>query len=402
MKAIIMAAGKSTRTYPLTLTKPKPLLKVANRTILEHQLDALRGVVDTVILVVGYKAEMIEQAYGARYKDLSLEYVLQTEQRGTGHAIAQCAGHVREPFLALNGDDLYDPADLAALARVAQGALAKAVPDPRLYGIYEVTEDGRAVRLVEKPKEAFSNLANTGAYKFTPEIFEILARTEPSERGEIEITSAIQTLASQEPFYVVHTHGYWLPIGYPWHLLDANEYLLRHHLQTDIQGEVDPAAHIQGTVAIGKGTVIRPGVVIDGPVCIGEDCAIGPNCWLRPGTTLGNGCRVGQAVEIKNSIFMDGVYASHLTYIGDSVVGDRVNFGCGTVTANVRHDGGNHKSPVNGVPVDTGRTKLGAIVADGVHTGIHTALYPGRKLWPGVWTRPGQVVDRDIIEPPSS
>ena len=397
MKAVIMAAGKSTRTYPLTLTKPKPLLKVMNRTLLEHQLEALRGLVDTVVLVVGYRAGMIRDAFGTEHKGIVLEYVLQTEQRGSGHAILQCAKHVDGPFLAMNGDDLYAREDLERLARTEQAALVKRVEDPRPYGIYEVTREDRAVRIVEKPKEVFSNLANIGAYKFTPEVFDVLSHTEPSERGEIEVTSAIQTLAARGSFFVTEAEGYWLPLGYPWHLLDANEYFLSHFLKSEIHGEVSPAAHLNGPVYVGKGTVIRPGVVIDGPVCIGEECSIGPNCWLRAGTTLGNRCRIGQAVEIKNSIFMDDVTAAHLTYIGDSVVGDRVNFGCGTITANVRHDLGNQVSMVNGAWVDTGRMKLGAIIGDDVHTGIHTSIYPGRKMWPGTTTRPGTVVLKDLM-----
>jgi bifunctional UDP-N-acetylglucosamine pyrophosphorylase/glucosamine-1-phosphate N-acetyltransferase len=397
MKAVIMAAGKSTRTYPLTLTKPKPLLKVMNRTLLEHQLEALRGLVDSVVLVVGYRAEMIRDAFGTEYKGIALEYVLQTEQLGSGHAILQCAKHVDGPFLAMNGDDLYAREDLERLARTEQAALVKRVEDPTPYGIYEVTKEGRAVRIVEKPKEVFSNLANIGAYKFTPEVFDVLSHTAPSERGEIEVTSAIQTLAARGNFFVVEAEGYWLPLGYPWHLLDANEYFLSHFLKSEIHGDVSPAAHLNGPVYVGKGTVIRPGVVIDGPVCIGEECSIGPNCWLRAGTTLGNRCRIGQAVEIKNSIFMDDVTAAHLTYIGDSVVGDRVNFGCGTITANVRHDLGNQVSMVNGAWVDTGRMKLGAIIGDDVHTGIHTSIYPGRKMWPGTTTRPGTVVLKDLM-----
>lgn len=397
MKAIILAAGKSTRTYPLTLTKPKPLLKVMNRPILQHHLDSLHGLVEGVILVVGYRAEMIRETFGDRYRGLHIEYVEQIEQRGTGHAVLQCAPLLDEPFLAMNGDDLYDPDDLRRLAEADQAALAMTVPDPRLYGIYEVTGDNRVVRLVEKPKEVFSNLANIGAYKFTPRVFDVLEHTPPSERGEIEITSAIQTLAEQGVFRVTETHGYWIPIGYPWHLLNANAFLLDRFLTSDVQGTISPDAHLNGTVAIGKGTTVRSGVVIDGPVCIGQDCDIGPNCWIRPGTTIGNRCRVGHAVEIKGSIFLDDVNACHLTYIGDSVVGDRVNFGCGTVTANVRHDGGRHKSMVNGAWVDTGRTKFGAIVGDDVHTGIHTAIYPGRKLWPGTTTRPGAVVLKDLV-----
>lgn len=397
MKAVIMAAGKSTRTYPLTLTRPKPLLRVANRAILERHLDALKGIVEGVVIVVGYMADMIREAFGDSYDGLPLEYVEQAEPLGTGHAILMCADSVDGPFLAINGDDLYHPNDLEALAGAPQAALVKIVEDPRPYGIYEVDDGDRVIRIVEKPKEVFSNLANVGAYKLTPQVFEILSHTERSERGEIEITSAIQVLAEEGEFRVVKAEGYWLAMAYPWQLLDTNAFFLETELVHNIHGEVSPAAHINGTVSVGRGAVIRSGVVIDGPVCIGEDCSIGPNCWLRPNTALGRGCRVGQAVEIKNSILMAGAKASHQCYIGDSIVGEGADLGCGTVTANVRHDGGSHKSVIQGELVDTGRSKLGAIIGDNVHTGIHTSIYPGRKLWPNVTTLPGEVVRQDIV-----
>ena len=396
MKAIILAAGMSTRTHPLTLTRPKPLLKVANKTILEHQLDALRGIVDGIVLVVGYRREMIEDAFGNAYNGLPIEYVVQTEQHGTGHAVLQCARRISEPFLAMNGDDLYAPEDLARLARADQAALVMTVPDPRLYGIYELTDGDRVVRLVEKPTEMFSNVANVGAYKFTPEVFDALESIEPSPRAEIEITSAIQLLADHGNFRVVHAQGYWLPIGYPWCLLDANAYLLERQLTPCIDGKVSPAAHLSGPVAIGPGTVVRPGAVIEGPVVIRRDCTIGPNCYIRAGTSIGDRCRIGQSVEIKASILMDGVTVAHLSYLGDSVLGEGVNIGCGTVTANLRHDEGHIRTMVNGQVVDTGRNKLGAIIGDHVHTGINTSILPGRKLWPGTMTLPGQIVKRDV------
>ena len=155
MKAVILSAGKSTRTYPLTLTRPKALLPLANRTILERQLNALAGIVDGVVVVVGYKQEMIRERFGDRYGNIAIEYVVQEEQRGTGHAVLQCADLIKEPFLAMNGDDLWDPADLRRVAERDQGALAKEVPDPRLFGIYEVDDSDRVLRLVEKPKEVF-------------------------------------------------------------------------------------------------------------------------------------------------------------------------------------------------------------------------------------------------------
>jgi len=396
MNAVIFAAGKSTRTYPLTLTRPKPLLPIANKSIMAHQIDALPASVDTVVLIVGYRQEMIRAAFGSEYKGRKLVYVEQKEQKGTGHALLQCAGLIDAPFLAFNGDDLYAADDFARLAAGGQAALAKAVDDPRMYGIFEVSDSNTVVRLVEKPKEVFSNLANIGAYKFTPEVFDVLANTPPSERGEIEITSAIQTLAERGEFHVVTAERYWLPIGYPWHLLDANAYMLDNFMPSEIHGEVSERAEVRGPLFVGDGSVVRPGVYIEGPVMIGDGCTVGPNCYLRPGTVLGNGCKVGQGCEVKNSILMDGAAVPHLSYVGDSIIGERANLGCGTITANYRHDGKNHRSQVNGVLVDTGRRKFGTVVGDGVHTGINTSIYPGRKLWPHTSTLPGAVVQEDV------
>ena len=394
MKAVILAAGKSTRTYPLTVTRPKPLLPVANKALLARQLDALAGLVDEAILVVGYRQEMIRERFGERYGEIRLTYVEQTEQLGTGHAVLQCAAHLDGPVLVLNGDDLYAPEDLRALVSIDQGCLGYAVEDPRRFGVLE-TEGDRLVRVVEKPERPTTNIASIGAYKFPGNVCEILQSAKPSARGEIEIVAAMQALADQGRFWVVKATGYWLPIGYPWDLIAANEWWLENRFEARNEGEVSSAAHLSGPVAVGRGTLIKAGAVIEGPVAIGEDCTIGPNCWLRPGTSIGNGCKVGQGVEIKNSVIMAGAAVPHLTYVGDSVVGEKANLGCGTITANFRHDGKNHRSMVKGELVDTGRRKLGAIIGDHVHTGINTSIYPGRKLWPHTSTLPGEVVERD-------
>lgn len=198
-------------------------------------------------------------------------------------------------------------------------------------------------------------------------------------------------------------HAFALPaddesmrIRYPWDLLRVNELLLAGVREPLIEGEVSPAAHIDGILMLGPRSRILPGVYLEGTVMIGADCRIGPNCYLRGSTSIGDSCHIGQAVEIKNSILMKGVAVGHLSYCGDSIVGEGVNFGAGTITANFRHDGMRHRSMVGGELVDTGRRKFGTIMGDGVHTGIHTAVYPGRKLWPGVATRPGEVVQRDM------
>jgi len=398
MQAVIMAAGQSTRTAPLTLTRPKPLLPVMNAPLMERQLDALAGIADEAVIVIGYRGDMIRERFGNAYRGMRLQYVEQREQRGTGHAVLQTADVIRGPFLVLNGDDLYDPADLKRLAEQEYGALARQAEDPRRFGVYEIDDNNRVITLEEKPEQPKSNLINIGAYKFSPKVFDILKNVPPSPRGEIEVTDAVQALAETEVFYVVHSEGYYLSIGYPWHLLEANIYWLEHFLVPDIQGEVSPLASVTGPVYIGAGTIVKPGAVIEGPVYIGNNCTIGPNCHIRLYSVLGDGCRIGQASEIKTSVLFENAAAPHRNYAGDSIIGANTNLGCGTTTANLRHDGKNIRTLIRGEMVDTGRRKLGAIIGDNVHTGINTSIYPGRKIWPGLTTLPGSVVRLDLTE----
>lgn len=181
---------------------------------------------------------------------------------------------------------------------------------------------------------------------------------------------------------------------HPWDLLEINAEIIS--LIEIWDDTPSPQLGEDGRVIIGEGTKILPGVYIEGSVVIGRNCKIGPNCYLRGSTSIGDNCHVGQAVEIKNSILFNNTSVGHLSYVGDSVLGHQVNFGAGTITSNLRHDGTNHRSEVDGQLIDTGRRKFGAIVGDHVHTGIHTSIYPGRKLGPQCTTRPGEIVSKDL------
>lgn len=184
-------------------------------------------------------------------------------------------------------------------------------------------------------------------------------------------------------------------IKYPWDLLKLNELLL-----ADLKGmKIDlPGVTVMGNLVYGECTRVLPGVMIEGNVLIGKNCNIGPNCYIRGYTAIGDGCHVGNAVEVKNSILYDKASVGHLSYCGDTIVGEKTNFGAGTITSNFRHDGKNHRSMVCGELIDTGRRKFGSIIGDGVHTGIHTSIYPGRKIWAGCSTLPGAIVKYDVTE----
>ncbi|MGC6426973.1 MAG: hypothetical protein ACON5H_08265 [Akkermansiaceae bacterium] len=213
----------------------------------------------------------------------------------------------------------------------------------------------------------------------------------PLPDSKSELFLAGQSLADWESQL-----GRIFDLTYPWELIDLNAELI------DGLTEWSDSTGIQmaegSSIIYGEGTQILPGVYIEGKVVIGTDCKIGPNCYLRGSTFIGDDCHIGNAVELKNSILMPGTNVGHLSYVGDSVLASGVNFGAGTITSNLRHDGSNHRSMVGGQLLDTGRRKMGVIVGAGVHTGINTSLYPGRKIGPGLTTLPGEIVRQDITQ----
>jgi UDP-N-acetylglucosamine diphosphorylase / glucose-1-phosphate thymidylyltransferase / UDP-N-acetylgalactosamine diphosphorylase / glucosamine-1-phosphate N-acetyltransferase / galactosamine-1-phosphate N-acetyltransferase len=403
MKAIMMVAGRSTRTYPLTLSRPKPLLKVANRTIIEHNLESLCGIVDEVILVVGYMKEMLKEHLGDSYKKIRLTYVEQKEQLGTANAVLAAERHIQgkdkknaadESFLVMYGDDIYSRKDILEVARRKNAVLAQKVKDPTVFGVFVVRKK-RLIDVVEKPKKFVSDLANVGCFSFRTDFFSYLKRIKKSERGEYELTDAIALYAKDKKVDIVTVSGYWLPIGYPWNLLEANAFLLKS-VKTDIKGEIEEHVTVKGELVLGKGSIIKSGTYIEGPVVIGENSIIGPHAYIRPDTTIGNNCRIRG--ELFDTIVMDNSTAKHNCYLGHSVLGEDVNIGAGTITSDYRHDGKTNITVVNGSKVDTGRRKLGSFMGDHVRTGINTTIYPGRKLWPNTGTLPGEIVTKDIIK----
>ena len=391
IQAVIMAAGKSTRTWPLTLTKPKPLLKVMNKEIIKHNLDALQGLVSEVIIIVGFKKEMIIEEIGHKYGKLKIRYAEQKRQLGTGHALKYVEKLIKGKFIVMGGDDIFSKKDIKACLRHKYAVLGCKVEDPGRFGVF-VVKGKEVKKVVEKPKKFVSDIANAGLYVFDKSVFKFKLRK--SQRGEYEIVDYINALIKKERVVCENVKGRWLSVGYPWDLIEANSVLVSE-MKNDIKGKVEKNVIVKGKLKAGKGTKILSGTYIKGNVIIGENCLIGPNCYLRGNTSIGNGCHIGQAVEIKNSVIMDNAKVPHLSYIGDSVIGENSNLGAGTITANLKHDNKNVRSVVKGKIVDTGRRKFGTIIADDVHTGINTTIYPGRKIWPGVSTLPGEIIDKD-------
>ncbi|MFH1398659.1 MAG: bifunctional sugar-1-phosphate nucleotidylyltransferase/acetyltransferase [Candidatus Woesearchaeota archaeon] len=393
MKAVILAAGKATRTYPLTITTPKPLLMILNKTIIEHNLDQLTGLVNEVIIVVGFMQEKIKQHLGDQYKSIKITYVEQKQQLGTANALLAAEHFVDNRFIVLYGDDLYSGKDLKQLAKHEYAAIAKKVEEPSRFGVFIGKKD-RLDNIVEKPKQFISDLANIGCYLLDNKIFAIIKNLKKSARGELELTDAINQLAKSVDFTVVQSTDYWLPIAYWWNYLEANVFMLNQIEKSNIQGQVEDNVTIKGILVLGKDSVIKSGTYIEGPVYISNNCEIGPNAFLRKDTIIMEGVRT--RAEIVDSVILRGTTAKHQCYIGHSVIGNHCNIAYGTVTADFRHDGKNHITVINGNKIDTGRRKLGACLGDNVNTGINTGIYPGRKIWPNKTTLPGEIVEKDI------
>ncbi len=407
MIGIVLAAGEGTRMRPLTRTRPKVLLPVADRRLIDFSIEALvRAGVERLVVVTEYKAGAVEEYVEDRWGgEVELSFVRQGKPLGTAHAVYVAWREIEpdEPVVVANGDLVFDPKLVERTVKEHEGVASMAlveVDDPSEFGVVEL-EDGYVRSLVEKPdpEEAPSNLANAGVYVLEPEFERYLEDVKLSPRGEFEITDALLTAAREEEVKGVPQDVYWSDVGRPWDLLDANEWALRNVMdRPEVEGIVEEGVELRGPVWVAEGAVLKPGTVVEGPAYIGPGCELGPNCYIRPATTLVGNVRVGQAVEIKNSIIMEDTNVSHLSYVGDSVIGAECNLGAGTVIANLRHDERNVKVVVKGELEDTGRRKFGAVIGDGVKTGVNTSILPGRKLGPYSATAPSTVVRKNVPE----
>jgi len=406
LKAVILAAGEGVRLQPLTFTRPKHLLPVAGKPILQHLIENLKKAgINEALIVVRYKAEMIKNFFGNGEKlGVKISYVEQGSEKGTGDAVQAAEPHVEEDFLLLYGDLLVEAEAVKAVVethvREKPAATMTVVPveNPQHYGVVAL-QGNRVARIVEKPKpeEAPTNLANAGIYVFSTAIFEKIRETKRSERGEIEITDSLSLMINEGKTVLAVTapKESWIDIGRPWDLLEANEWMLKR-LKPRLKGQIENGATVIGPVYVEENARIRAGAYVEGPAFIGAGSDVGPNCFIRPYTSLGRNVRIGNACEIKNSIIMDGTHVGHLSYVGDSIIGEKCNLGAGTVIANLRFDGKTVKMRVKGEVVDTGRRKLGVVFGDHVETGVNASFMPGVKIGNNCWIGANALIYRDV------
>lgn len=332
MKSLILAGGKGTRLRPLTYAMAKQLVPVANQPILFYGLDQLyqAGVREFGIIISPETGESIQHAVALwQPKDAQITYIPQDKPSGLAHAVKTARPFLgNAPFIMYLGDNLIniDLADLVERFERRQSdalILLKPVENPSAFGVAEIKEDGFTVkRLVEKPKNPKSNLALIGVYFFTAKIFEAVDKIQPSWRGELEITDAIQKLLDEGSPVDSHIHeGWWLDTGKKDDLLAANRTVLGDYIRRCmILGHVCPNSEIQGMVEVDAEAEIIKSKII-GPVRIGRGVRI-ENSVIGPNTSIGPGCIVLNS-HIENSVLLDSCQVKNIAHwIRNSLVGN--------------------------------------------------------------------------------
>lgn len=389
MKCVILAAGDGKRLRPLTETRPKPMLYVAGKPILHHLLiEAKKAGIKEAVIIVRQMREKIEGYFSENDPGLKLTFVEQGKEEGTGAALLSAKDHVDDTFLALAGDIVTESSVMRSVIDGHEGSMTlglKRVDNPHEYGVAELS-GGKVSLFEEKAKHPKSDLANLSVYCMEPTIFSELKSLNKSSRGEYELVDLFVGAKG------VVVDGYWKDIGFPWDLFDANEFLLSR--MEARSGHIENST-IEGKVIMEKGAKIIHSYV-EGCAYIGEGSVIGPNACLRGFCSIGRNCSVGPGTTVKNSILLDHVNAKHLAYIGDSIIGENVNFGSGTQIANFRFDEATVNVMTERGWTNSGRKKLGVFVGDNTKFGVLSCTMPGKLIGSNCEIHSGVVVNRNV------
>lgn len=392
MKAVILAAGEGVRLRPFTIKRPKVMVPLANKPILEYVIRALSkcGIYE-IILVVGYKKESVMDYFGSGDDfGVNIVYVEQTQQLGTAHAIKQASKHITEDFLVLNGDNLIDPNAINDLIDGYEGdvsILTVTREDTEGYGV--VLMDGDNVtEIIEKPDRKISDRMNTGTYILPLNVFDEIDQTPISLRGEYDITATLERMITNGNVVkaINTTHG-WADAAYPWDLLKVNSKIL-NDIDGRCEGEVEERVTIKGKVIIGKDSIIRAGSYIIGPVVIGAGCEIGPNVTITPSTSIGNYVFIQPYSVVTNSILMSDVKIGSNSFISSSIIGENVKISSGFVT---EHAPSKAISSDEIIPVD-----IGIIIGEDSRFGCRTTTKAGCIVGINCEVESGKIVSKNL------
>jgi glucose-1-phosphate thymidylyltransferase len=363
-QAVILAAGEGQRLRPFTMTRPKVMLSIADKPILQHVIESLASNgIRQIVMVVGYRREQVFNHFGNGERfGVDIKYITQEKQLGTAHALNDARDAAQDEFLVVNGDNLIDAETIARFVQVQPPAvLVKEVPNAARYGVLTL-ENGTVTAIVEKPIQAAGNAVNTGIYAFTREVFDFV------DTG-LDIPEVLSNMVSaRRTITAVETLGTWMDVVYPWDILVLNAAILKR-TKDMLGGTIEAGAYVKGPVSVGKGTLIRSNSYVLGPAVIGENCEIGPNAVIMPATSVG-----------------DNVAISSFTIVRNSVIGDDVSIGPSCIVEDCVIDKGcaisGHLSAPSGeadVRVEDGyhTVKVGAMLGIGCNLGTSVVAQPG-------------------------
>jgi glucose-1-phosphate thymidylyltransferase len=299
MQAVILAAGEGSRLRPLTRSKPKAMLPVANRPIIDYVIEALlENGIREIVVVVGYRKEDVIRHLNKL--DAPIQVAVQERQLGTADALRAAQAEITDDFLVLPGDNYINAESIARIKEERNAVLVAEHPNPSNFGVV-VIRNGIVREIIEKPEDAPTFTVSTGIYSFTPDVFSYLQTNEIPDALSAMIASGrrIRAIPADD----------WQDAVYPWDLLKLNSRMLRG-IKPEIAGTVDASVIRRGAVRIGAGTTIGPNTVIYGPVTIGSNCNIGPNTVIMPDTSIG-----------------DRVVLEPFTYVADSLIMNDVTIG---------------------------------------------------------------------------
>jgi glucose-1-phosphate thymidylyltransferase len=335
MKALVLAGGKGTRLRPITHTSAKQLVPVANKPILYYAIESIREAgIDDIGIIVGDTHEEIRAVVGDGSRwNAHVTYIPQEAPLGLAHAVWTARDFLGDsPFVMYLGDNLiqhgitrfvreFEALDVDALI------LLKEVENPQQFGVAELDPSGQVTRLEEKPKQPKTNLALVGVYLFNAGVHDAIAQIQPSARGELEITDAIQVLISSGRRVHSHIHtGWWLDTGKKDDMLEANRVVL-DEIEPEIRGSLDAASRVVGRVRLGEGSTLVNSCV-RGPAVIGADCRL-VNTFVGPYTSISDGVEIIDS-EIEHSIVLDNSKIIRPgSRIEDSLIGRNVEVTCG-------------------------------------------------------------------------
>jgi glucose-1-phosphate thymidylyltransferase len=335
MKALVLAGGKGTRLRPITHTSAKQLVPVANKPILYYAIESIREAgIDDIGIIVGDTHEEIRAVVGDGSRwNAHVTYIPQEAPLGLAHAVWTARDFLGDsPFVMYLGDNLiqhgitrfvreFEALDVDALI------LLKEVENPQQFGVAELDPSGQVTRLEEKPKQPKTNLALVGVYLFNAGVHDAIAQIQPSARGELEITDAIQYLISSGRRVHSHIHtGWWLDTGKKDDMLEANRVVL-DEIEPEIRGSLDAASRVVGRVRLGEGSTLVNSCV-RGPAVIGAGCRL-VNTFVGPYTSISDGVEIIDS-EIEHSIVLDNSKIIRPgSRIEDSLIGRNVEVTCG-------------------------------------------------------------------------